>query len=50
MSGSAGGGEELVFEDVDLVYVYAFDLGVSISYDTLRWFMKCCGLIEGFWL
>ena len=50
MSESAGGGEELVFEDVDLVYVYAFDLGASISYDTLRWFMKCCGLIEGFWL
>jgi hypothetical protein len=49
-----GGSEEVMFEDIDLVYIFPFDLGAPIKADDLREllerFSERYKMIEGIWI
>jgi hypothetical protein len=46
--------EEVRFEDIDLVYIFPFDLGAPVEAGDLKklleWFSERCKIVEGIWI
>jgi hypothetical protein len=49
-----GGNEEVRFEDIDLVYIFPFDLGAPVEAEDLKklleWFSERYKMVEGVWI